>query len=238
MIFNFFKKPKNDTIEDRGINSDNQIVEIEEQVRLIKKEATQLKKTNPNAAAIKIKEAIDLSIKNQIPPFLDTELRYASYLYNAGNKDAAFNEIARLMHYGTAIEPAKEKTSTWYFDQCSCIKTRITLLSKEKTTQSWIQYIDDSFLHLYYEAMAYKTQANETHEILKAGSIERLEFVLKFEDEDDLKKVGWKGFKALKLEKYEQDLLRELKSWASNSDNLDINRLSSWFQSILIKENR
>jgi hypothetical protein len=212
--------------------------EHQERVRLLKKEATQLKKTDPLLAAEKIKQAIDLDIANNVVPGLSTELRYPAYLALAGKIDEAMNELARLSHEGPALECSKPNSQYWYSDQGEIIRARMVILSKEKKKQSWVQYVSDSFLAFFYEAMWHiKTSKRpDLQPSIARSAEEHLAFMLKFEQPEDLKAVGWKGFKALGLEHRQDEFLAVMQNWAKSAPRLKVEPLEDWFDQVLKEE--
>ena len=113
------------------------------------------------------------------------------------------------------------------------MQVRRKLLAKDKTRESWVQYIYDSVLATYYEAMAYKVILVEVSHPSRISTIQRnLAFVLRFETHDDLDKFGWKAFKHLKLEDLDEALFKIARNWASSA-NLDISMVEDWLTSTL-----
>jgi hypothetical protein len=239
IILEFFKRRKVETSSNQtgaaASRSRTGIKNAEEKIRSLKKEATQLKKNAPLDAAKKISEAIQLSIASNTPPGLDTELRYVRYLHIGGERDASFNELARLMKEGTALDPPRQGSSHWYSDQHHCLLTRINLLKKENTKESWSQCIYDSFLATYYDAMFYIKLRSKA--ALPEQNERNLKFALKFDNTSDLEKVCWKGFKSIGLAHKETELLKLMQEWAKSEPKLKIEPVTKWLDETIRSEN-
>lgn len=217
------------------------------------KEATALKKSKPLAAALKIKQAVMVAIETDTPPTLDLELRYASYLYEAGQHDQAFDEIARLSTYGPALEKATLGSSCWYSDQLKILKKRIVLLGKIKSKEAYTQLISDSLLALRYEAMMHvKLKENHLqkqdeyqqvigndhgspnfHERMADDQNKRLKWLFDFDEDHNLNRVGWKAFKALKLEDYKQEYREQLSALKNAGEPYSITNINNWVQNLI-----
>ena len=203
------------------------------------KQATKLKKDQPLAAANKIDSAIQFALEQNDKESISLSfwLRKPAYLYAAGKKGEAFQEIAKLSTYlPPPLEPYKKGTSEWYGAQSAILIARCALLAKDKTTESWVQYISDRILATHYEALFHQQMIKKlsNRPTLLKGSKRNLEFVLRFEDQKDLEKFGWKAFKALKLTHLENELLQMARSWAS-SQNLGTEDVESWLATVLDK---
>lgn len=225
-------------------------MDVTKQISSLKKEATSLKKTDLLAAATKIKEALNVAIRTNTPPTLDLELRYAAYLYDAGKKDDAFNEIARLTTYGPHLDKPILGSAHWYSDQETIMRKRIVLLAKEKSKQAYAQLISDSLLALRYEAMFHvRMREDELARKLEYQEItesepeisnhwestvrfheERLKWIFDFGDERDLNSAGWKAFKALNMTDLEHEYRQRLKKLGDSGSPYDISELNQWVQ--------
>lgn len=201
------------------------------------KQATKLKKDQPLEAANKIDSAIQFALEQDDKESISLSfwLRKPAYLYAAGKKDEAFQEIAKLSTYlPPPLEPYKKGTSEWYGAQSDILMARCALLAKDKTPESWAQYISDRVLATHYEAMFHKQMIKRlsSRPTLLKGSKRNLEFVLRFEDQKDLEKFGWKAFKALKLTHLDNELMQIARSWASGGDH-GIEMVESWLATVL-----
>jgi hypothetical protein len=233
-MLNFFKKPTDNTIDANTTSPENLIREL-------KKEATQLKKTNYQTASERLKEALEIAKTNGIFEPIETELRYAAYLFEAQKRDEAFNQISKLMQYGSTFDPPKPRTSHWYSEQQKCLSTRTSFLAKEGKTESWIQYIFDSALSTHYDAMSYvlsrqehiKTQGEFISKGLIDGLSRNLEFTLRVSEPEDIEKFGWKGFIQLHLTHLRDEYMSVLMEYSKLSDSPDFNVIESWLETNL-----
>lgn len=210
----------------------------EELIRDLKKQATKLKKTDCLAASNLLNEALVIAKNNDVFEPIETELRYASYLFEANKRDDAFNQISKLMHYGSSFDPPKTDSSHWYFEQAECLRVRASLLAKEAKNESWIQFIFDSALETHYQAMAYLKQIEEAKIQLGeffddrhiASSVRNLQFVLRLSEPEDIQKFGWDGFIHLELTSLQEEYKSVLMEYSNYSDAPRFNVIESWLE--------
>ena len=244
-MLNFFKKftSTSDSSSTSSLNAGTSIdtTSAEALIRDLKKQATKLKKTDYLAASNLLNEALVIAKNNDVFEPIETELRYASYLFEANKRDDAFNQISKLMHYGSSFDPPKPDSRHWFSEQATCLRLRRSLLAKEDKTESWTQYIFDSALGTHYEAMAYLKQIEEIKSQLGdffddrhiASSVRNLQFVLRLSEPEDINKYGWEGFIHLNLTNLQQEYMSVLMEYSNYSDTPRFNIIESWLESHL-----
>jgi len=223
------------------------------------KEATQLKKESYDLAAKKIEEALTYAKKHDqwvAPAFA---LRLPSYLAREGKFDEAYNWIERIKFDDLLMEPLEVGSAWWYSKEATFLRTRLAILAREDKYNAWVQYIYDSFLNFYYEAMnqkmlikLYLERHKTSKEMLEDDSSdvnlsmandisERLAQSLTFKESSDLKKFGLgkhgvlEALKKLNLQHCEKELLKAADIW-SKDKKLNIDILTSAFENILKRE--
>jgi|AntAceMinimDraft_1070359.scaffolds.fasta_scaffold19449_2 hypothetical protein len=211
-------------------------IPAEEKIRHLKKLATQLKKKDWGQAADTLASALEIAKAHRLFQGAETELRFANYLYNAGRKDQAFKEIARITTYGVMFETDPTPPSKRYGTIAQCLQSRCGLLEREGSKESLSQLIFDAALADHCQVLVYsEILENWESRELRSPSYEKrasenLQFQLRMSESEDMNKFGLNALEDIGLGHLKNEYLTVIRQYAKDPRRLDFAVLEEWLR--------
>lgn len=146
MIFGLFKKKKDKVsvpvTQKRKKSKSRNKHKMSELLKL----ATQKAKSKDLEGAIQaLRDAYEIDQKEKSLP-LSAYCRLPMYLQKAGNNDEGFNELSKLLVYGTPIEGRPSNSSGWLWVQSDIHRKMADYLANEKKFEEAVLMVIDSII--------------------------------------------------------------------------------------------
>ena len=116
-------------------------------------------------------------------------------LFQAGNKNEAYNELAKLSTYGRPFHPVDVGSQDWHRDQYEIIETKRTFLKEE---QIWDQYVYDGCASYFHILQLGHEDFRTSRRLMK-------------------NRILGKAFEEMGLKHHQKEAVNKIQTWVNNS---------------------